>query len=136
VQRTSSVSHINKYDYVKKLKDMVKTFVQLNYAQNNFSEKILYNYMLDFILGMLNGLFGDLYFSDYKLEYLDAIDNILKSYSENPNTYLNYIKYKKNIKSYKFISYFYWKIIRPIGKHGFVLPYRNIQSRLRSNNAK
>lgn len=135
------------YTYNKNLssvcsKNAYKKFLMNKEAFKKLQEELLtvdneslilisYNYYLRIILGLWN----DLYFSSYKSEFLEELSFIESLIVKKFKT-VKLFKYNFHMLLAKLhLSFFYWRVIRPVGKHFIVLPLRKIQN-LRRNNEK
>lgn len=112
-------------------------------GKNDFNTLMIKTYAIDYYLYILNFLWNGLYFSKYKNEYLQIVDDVINNLLSSNNITefkhfrgYNIIKFNLKLAQYH-LSWLYWKIIRPFGKYCIVLPYRKIEAyitNIRGNN--
>lgn len=118
-----------------------KVFPELKSYINEKNYNTVYIYY-DGFLGAMLSYWKDLYFSEYKNEYLTEIKNVINEYLNDTelNNKLNcsHLKRAKRrlllVRLHLCLIYFYF--IRPFMKYCVVLPYRKIKSLIRSKNGK
>ena len=85
-------------------------------------------------------MWNDAYFSEHKKYYLDILSYYMNECKNNcfeTFVIIDDQKIKKHLFLAKLhLSWLYWKIIRPIGKHCIVLPYRRFKEFIRRKNDK
>lgn len=129
---------LTKQSAIKKIKqfDNVYAFFKeiINSVSIDYIKEYLYNYLLNYLLALWN----DAYFSDYKIYYKKLLSFYIDEYHNNCSgeyVYKDYRRANKHIFLAKYhLSWWYWKIIRPVGKYCVVLPYRRFREFLRSKN--
>ncbi len=125
----SATQHENKFDIFKK---HLNYEIKLRDFIYKYKQKYYIKYFYQYLFTCYIGFWSNLYFSSHKAEYLKRIDNFM---AFGDNFGFNAKRAKKHLLLAKLhLSWWYWKLIRPIGKYCVVLPYRRFKEFLRSRN--
>lgn len=132
--REGSLSTDIPVKFFEKFKKAFAFFKQILFKNiDNYNQTICECYILDRL--MIETLFQwkYLYFTEYKDEYVSFVKEVFefypKSIIENHN-FLGYARAKRWLGLSKcHINWFYWKMIFPICKYCFVMPYRKLFKR-------
>ena len=126
ISRESSVTNIDSYNYFKQLlifkNNLLKIFANMSVGTK---ENTIFNYMVDFLILLVLDLWRNIYFTRHRKEYLKELASYQEFFNNTNDNYINAIRLKKHLLMAKFhISWWYWKIIRPLAKYCIVIPYR------------
>lgn len=133
--RENSLMKVDRYEWFLKQKiflDKVKSL----FLDNNIEFKSLEKTFLDYAFAGVVQLWEPLGLNNHKNEFFEYIDNFYKIYNSYSEQELVYARGYKKYKRYKLLSklhliFFYHKLIRPIGKYCFILPYRRLENFIR-----
>ena len=131
INTPNSLTKINLENRLQNLKKAIGEFEELAQFGISWLNKYIYAYFINYLLYYWRYF----YFSKYKKDFLNLFTYVIYKYKQIPeqNDFHAYKRATMHLLLSKLhLSWWYWKLIYPFGKHCIVLPYRRIKNFLRS----